>query len=88
MELVDEQTVVVDGRVMIDDLNDLLGWDLPESEDYETVAGYVLYHTGSIPAEGERLEIGSIAIEILKASSRKIESMRIHRMAVPDQRVG
>jgi len=88
MELVDEQTVVVDGRVMIDDLNDLLGWDLPESEDYETVAGYVLYHTGSIPAESERLEIGSIAIEILKASSRKIESMRIHRMAVPDQRVG
>ena len=53
---------------MIDDLNETLGWDLPESDDYETVAGYVLSHTGVIPAEGHRLSIGEAEIEILKAS--------------------
>lgn len=86
--VVDDATVEVDGRVMIDDLNELVGWDLPESEDYETIAGYVLYHTGAIPEPGHRLLIGDAEIEVLHATNRKIESVRIHRMAVGDQRAG
>ena len=88
VELIDDETVEVDGRVMIDDLNEMLAWELPESEDYETVAGYVLYHTGAIPEEGQKLTIDEIEIEILRASNRKIESMRIHRSGQPNQKVG
>ena len=54
--VIDDDTVEVDGRVMIDDLNESLDWDLPESDDYETVAGCVLYHTGLIPEAGHRLD--------------------------------
>ncbi len=86
--VIDEATVEVDGRVMMDDLNEITAWDLPESDDYETVAGYVLYHTGQIPEAGQKLEIGDAEIEILKASNRKIESMRIHRVHLQDQQVG
>jgi CBS domain containing-hemolysin-like protein len=88
IEILDEETVEVDGRVMIDDLNDTLGWDLPESDDYETVAGYVLSHTGVIPPEGHRLAIGDAEIEILKASKRKIETMRVHMTGRHDRKVG
>jgi CBS domain containing-hemolysin-like protein len=88
VEVIDDETVEVDGRVMIDDLNEMLDWGLPESEDYETVAGYVLYHTGAIPDEGHKLTIEEIEIEILRASNRKIESMRIHRSGQPNQKVG
>ncbi|MFG0262274.1 MAG: hemolysin family protein [Novipirellula sp. JB048] len=87
-EIIDDDTVEVDGRLMIDDLNELLGWDLPESDDYETVAGFVLSHIGSIPEAGTRLTLGDAEIEILKASNRKIDSMRIHRQNVTDQKVG
>jgi len=86
--VLDDLTVEVNGRVMIDDLNEILGWDLPESEDYETVAGYVLYHTGVIPEEGHRMAIGEAEIEVLRASNRKIESMRIQRLAERDQAAG
>ncbi len=86
--IIDESTAEVDGRVMIDDLNEALDWDLPESDDYETVAGFVLYHTGLIPDEGQRLNIGDVQFEILKASNRKIESIRVHRMDQQDQLVG
>jgi CBS domain containing-hemolysin-like protein len=85
IQIIDDATVEVDGRVMIDDLNDTLDWNLPESDDYETVAGYVLYYTGAIPEEGHRLSIGDAEIEILKASSRKIDSMRIHRVHLRDE---
>ncbi|MDA8744650.1 hemolysin family protein [Rubripirellula amarantea] len=88
VKIVDEETVEVDGRVMIDDLNELLDWDLPESEDYETVAGYVLYHTGSIPDEGTELAIGTSQIKILRATTRKIESMRIQRVDDQNQKAG
>lgn len=77
--VLDEDTAEASGRVMVDDLNELLAWDLPESEDYETVAGYVLHHTGGIPEDGERLEIGSVQVEIIRASNRQIERVRLHR---------
>jgi CBS domain containing-hemolysin-like protein len=86
--VVDETTVEVDGRVMIDDLNETTAWEIPESDDYETVAGYVLFHTGSIPEEGDRLSIGDAEFEILKANNRKIDSMRIRHLPTHDQLVG
>lgn len=73
---------------MIDDLNEMLGWDLPESDDYETIAGYMLSHTGVIPQNGHREQIGNAEIEVLQASKRKIESMRIHLNHNRDQKVG
>ncbi|TWT83965.1 Hemolysin C [Planctomycetes bacterium CA13] len=88
LKVIDDDTVEVDGRLMIDDLNELLGWNLPESDDYETVAGYVLFHSGVIPEAGHRLTLGDSEIEILKASSRKIDSMRIRRDNEKDQKVG
>ena len=88
IEIIDETTVIVDGRVMIDDLNDTTAWQIPESDDYETVAGYVLFHTGSIPDEGDQFSIGNTDFEILKASNRKIDSMRIHHAPLSDQKAG
>ncbi|MGI9471270.1 MAG: hemolysin family protein [Rubripirellula sp.] len=88
IEVIDKETVKVDGRVMMDDLNEVANWSLPESDDYETIAGYVLFHTGAIPEAGERLQIDNNEIEILKATNRKIESMRIHQTDQPDQKAG
>ncbi|MEL6109992.1 MAG: hemolysin family protein [Planctomycetota bacterium] len=76
-EVIDDQTVVVSGRVMIDDLNDRLHWELPESDDYETVAGFVLSHLGQIPETGAKFEIGVATFEVLHASRQKIETMRV-----------
>ncbi|MEO1527003.1 MAG: hemolysin family protein [Planctomycetota bacterium] len=76
-EIIDEQTVVVSGRVMIDDINERLHWELPESDDYETVAGFVLSNLGKIPETGTVFEIGEASFEVLHASRQKIEMMRV-----------
>jgi len=76
--VIDAETAQADGRVMIDDINEELGWQLPESDDYETVAGYVLHHTGSIPEDGQRIIIGDVEFEIVRATNRQIESVRLH----------
>ncbi|MFK8113627.1 MAG: hemolysin family protein, partial [Rubripirellula sp.] len=88
IEIIDQATVRVDGRVMIDDLNETLDWDLPESDDYETVAGYVLFHHGMIPEPGETMTIGNAEIEILHASNRKIETVQIRQQQQFDNKAG
>lgn len=79
IRVIDDDTIEVDGRVMIDDLNELIHWELPESEDYETVAGWVLHHTGSIPDPGQQFTLSEFEIEVLRATNRKIESMQLRR---------
>lgn len=79
IRVIDDDTIEVDGRVMIDDLNELIHWDLPESEDYETIAGWVLYHTGAIPDAGQQLNLNDFEVEVLRATNRKIESMQLRR---------
>ena len=79
IKIIDDDTIEVDGRVMIDELNEVASWQLPESDDYETVAGYILYHSGSIPCEGTQMTLDDHEVLVLRASNRKIESIRIHR---------
>ena len=81
--LIDTNTVRVEGRVMMDDLNEITGWNLPERDDYETIAGYVLYHVGTIPEIGQHLQIGQSEIEILQANHQKIQTMRIRHSVDP-----
>ena len=68
---------------MMDDLNEITGWNLPERDDYETIAGYVLYHVGTIPEIGQHLQIGQSEIEILQANHQKIQTMRIRHSVDP-----
>lgn len=78
--VIDDVTARADGRAMIDDLNEQLGWDLPESDDYQTVAGCILHHTGTIPVEGEKITIGDVLFEVMRSTNRQIESVKLHRL--------
>ena len=88
IEFIDDDTVRVDGRVMMDDLNEITSWDLPESKDYETIAGYVLFSLGTIPEPGTIVTLGEIEFEVLHASNRKIESMRLRKSGDKGQMAG
>lgn len=77
VELIDKQIndneFLFSGRLEIDLINDKHNLKIPESEDYETLGGYILNHLGSIPKLNERIEIDKFEIKILKVSSTKID---------------
>ena len=50
---------------------------LPESDDYSTVAGYLLHHTQRFPKTYETVIIGKYTFKILKVTARKIEVVRL-----------
>jgi CBS domain containing-hemolysin-like protein len=69
----------VEARTAVARLNAELELGLPESDDYETIAGLLIEKFRRIPDKGESLAIGAVIIEILAATDRAIEAVRITR---------
>ncbi len=80
---VESMRAEVDARKHIDDANDLLdaiGIELPESEDYDTVGGFVVMIMGHIPVVGETLEHEDLMISVLEAEATRVRRVRIERV--------
>ncbi len=77
MQRVNETRVEVDGRYNLDDLNDELGIELPEDDEYDTVAGFVLANLGHVPEVGEVLEVQNLVFTTLQATETQIERLSI-----------
>jgi len=58
-------------------INDDLGVGIPESDDYETLSGFLLSKLGSIPKVGDKVEHGSYRFIVTKASNRSVEEVRM-----------
>ena len=67
----------VEARTAVARLNSELELGLPESEDYETIAGLLIERFRKIPDRGESLALGSVVIEVLAATDRAIEAVWI-----------
>ena len=75
--VIDDNTFVFSARLEIDYLNDTYKFDLPTSDDYETLAGMILHYCESIPEQGEELTIGKYRVKILKASNMKLDEVEL-----------
>ena len=69
----------VEARTSVARINAELDAGLPESEDYETVAGLLIEKLRHIPAKAEALTLPNVVIEVVDATDRAIESVRITR---------
>jgi CBS domain containing-hemolysin-like protein len=67
----------VAGRATVDDFNTVTGLSLPESDEYETVAGLVLDRLKRIPQRGESLEVGPLTIRVTSSTDRSVEEVLI-----------
>lgn len=68
------------GRAEIEYLNDTYHLDIPEDDEYQTLAGYILFTTGQIPAKNTVLELGDLRMEIIEKSANRLELIRVTRM--------
>ena len=77
MTRINDGLVEVDGRYNLDDLNDELGIELPEDEEYDTIAGFVLANLGHVPDVGDSIEIQDLVFTTIKATETQIERLSI-----------
>lgn len=64
-------------RIEIEYLNDKYHLDIPESDEYQTLAGYILQQTGTIPDLGAVVQLGDIRLEIAAKSASRLELIRL-----------
>ncbi|WP_027338659.1 hemolysin family protein [Halonatronum saccharophilum] len=79
IKVISTEEIQVDGRVDIDEINDILEIDLPE-EDYETISGFILSMLGYVPKTGEKLNFENLEISVEKVIQRRISKVRIKKM--------
>jgi len=76
-ETINEYTFQVDGGMRVEEANDEMKLNIPEGDDYETVAGFVLDLLGHIPKQGEQLKYKNFKIVITEMRGMKIENIRL-----------
>lgn len=72
-----ERTFVVTGQMRVEEANEQLALKLPEAEDYETVAGFILTHLQRLPDEGETFRYQNNRLKVLKMRGPRIEQIEI-----------
>jgi putative hemolysin len=69
---------ILAGRLEIDFLNREFGFDLSESDEYETLAGLIIHHHQSIPLVGEQIVINNLSFTILDATETRIGKVQMN----------
>ncbi|MDL2255781.1 hemolysin family protein [Parabacteroides sp. OttesenSCG-928-G06] len=74
---VSEDEYLLSGRLEIDILNETFQLNIPETDEYATVAGYILHHYQNFPKLNETIVIDKYSFKIIKVSATKIELVRM-----------
>lgn len=70
-------TYELSGRAEIEAINEQFGLGLKESDDYHTIAGFLLEHLGKMPSEGEDYLIEGYTFKVTKMDSMKILQIKV-----------
>ena len=79
MEVISEDEVVLDAGTTTDVLKELFDYEI-ESEDFDTVGGFVIHQLGRLPSVGDEVEVEGLNLRVLSMSGRRIRRLRVARV--------
>lgn len=84
-EPVAQNATLVDARVPIKDFNEKFGTELPEEEEYDTLAGFLFKVSGRIPEIQEIIQFGKLQFTVTKKGLRRIRQVKVRK--IPEETV-
>ncbi|MEO6398507.1 MAG: hemolysin family protein [Tepidiformaceae bacterium] len=78
MEVISEDEVVLDAGMTTDTLRELFGYEV-ESEDFDTVGGFLIHQLGRLPSVGDEVSVGGLNLKVLSMAGRRVRRLRIAR---------
>jgi CBS domain containing-hemolysin-like protein len=78
---VSENEALMDARVPFDEVRETFALDLPPSENYDTLAGFVVAQLGRFPRSGEAVEAGGARFVVETVEGRRIRRVRVVKQA-------
>jgi CBS domain containing-hemolysin-like protein len=77
---VSEREYVFSCRFEVEYINDKYGLDIVESDEYDTLAGYIISRYEELPAAGTVMEFDGLRIKILRTTRSRIELAKVERL--------
>jgi CBS domain containing-hemolysin-like protein len=78
---INDDEYIFSGRMEIDAINEQYDLDLPESDEYETIAGFLLYHAERLPTKGDQIQIDELLFHVLKVEGTRVELLKVKILA-------
>lgn len=79
VQIVDEQTFLVQAQMDVEEVNELLDLNLPLADEYQTLGGFVLYQFQKIPVQGETLNYDNLDLTVVSAEGPRVHQILIQR---------
>lgn len=83
-EMIEKQVAedewVFSARLEVDYLNEHYALGIEESDEYDTLAGYIIYNHDGIPTQGEAFVIGEYRCRVLRRIGSRIDLVRLKRL--------
>jgi len=76
-EKISDNEFLLSGRLEVETINERFGLEIPESDDYETIAGFVLHNNQHFPKLNEVIRIEKYSIKCMKVSNNRIELVKL-----------
>lgn len=73
----DEMTYIFSGKIEIDNINEKYNLQIPISDEYETLAGFILHHLADIPSQNDEFTIENFSFIIKEVSGTRIELVQL-----------
>ena len=83
-EQIGSHTFLFSGRLEVDYLNEKYKLELPENDEYETLAGLVMSYTEEIPEVDTEIRLEKFVFTVIEVSQTRIEKVRLKRLQDED----
>lgn len=83
VKILDRQTFLVQAQMDLEEVNKILDLDLPLTDEYQTLGGFVLYQFQKLPVQEETLHYGNLDLTVISTEGPRLHQIRIHRHDEP-----
>lgn len=85
IQMLDDQTVLVQAQMNLEEVNDELSLDLPLTDDYQTLGGFLIHQMEKIPAPGESLIYQNLELMVSSVDGPRLHQIRIRQLPPPTE---
>ncbi|WP_333362507.1 hemolysin family protein [Microcoleus sp. AT3-D2] len=90
LQVLDDRTFLVQAQLNLDDVNQILNLDLPVTDEYQTIGGFLSYQLQRMPAAGEVWRGENVELTVVSVSGPRLDQLQIHLLegAAGDRTLG
>lgn len=81
----DDDAIIADGRLPIEDVEDALGVQFEDDDEFGTLGGFIHKHLGRLAIQGDTFEAEGVRVDILQVEKHRVRKMRVTRIDQEDE---